>query len=324
LLTPEWARRMQAMPRYHDSLPQLSGDLFLADAGIETDLIFNHGIEIRQFAAHTLLPDVKGRQAVVNYFRGFLSLAREQNAGFVLDTQTWKAHPHWARDLDASDAELREANRDSVELIAGLREEYADNAKPIVLNGVIGPRGDAYAPEVGVAADEAEAYHAKQVGWLAETEVDMISAVTFTQPEEAIGLVRAARRASLPVAISFTVETDGRLPGGSTLKEAILSVDEATGSATAYFMVNCAHPEHFSSVLEDADWARRIRGLRCNASRKSHEELDQSESLDCGDPVELGQQYKAIVETMPWLNLFGGCCGSDLRHVTEIARALAS
>lgn len=312
------------MAMYRNQLPQLSGDLFLADAGAETDLIFNHGIEIREFAAHTLLPDEKGRAALADYFRGFLSLARDSDAGFILDSPTWKAHMHWADDLGASETELRHANRDSVAFIAGLRDEYAGNAKPIVLNAIIGPRGDAYTPETAITADEAEAYHAKQIGWLAETEADMVTAATFTQSDEAVGFVRAAQAAGLPVAISFTVETDGNLPTGQSLGDAILAVEAQTGSAAAYFMVNCAHPDHFAHVLDDSDWARRIHGIRCNASRKSHVELDESETLDDGDPVELGAQYRAIYERMPWLNIFGGCCGSDLRHVTAIARALAA
>ncbi len=311
------------MATYRAELPQLSGDFFLTDAGLETDLIFNHDIEIREFAAHTLLPDAKGRDAVANYIRGFLALAGETGAGFILDSQTWKAHAHWAADLGATEEELDQANRDSVAFIAGLRDEFSGNAKPIVLNGVIGPRGDAYAPEESVAAQEAETYHAKQIGWLAATDVDMITGLTFTQSDEAIGLVRACQTAGLPVVVSFTVETDGKLPTGQPLDEAIVAVDEATGSGAAYFMVNCAHPDHFMHVLEDGDWSRRIRGIRCNASRKSHAELDNSETLDDGNPVELGGQYKAIRTKMPWLNVFGGCCGSDLRHVTEIAHALA-
>jgi homocysteine S-methyltransferase len=311
------------MARYRNKLPQLSGDFFLMDAGLETDMIFNHGIEIRQFAAHTLLPDSKGRDALANYFRRFLTLAREQDAGFILESQTWKAHMHWAGDLGATEEELSEANRDSVAFIAGLRDEFSGNAKPIVLNGVIGPRGDAYAPEEEIAAHEAEEYHAKQIGWLAETEVDMITAYTLTQSDEAIGIVRAARAADLPVVVSFTVETDGKLPTGQSLEDAIVAVDEATESGAAYFMVNCAHPDHFSHVLENRDWTRRIHGICCNASRKSHAELDQSETLDDGDPVEFGEQHRVLRDSAPWLNVFGGCCGCDLRHVTEIAHALA-
>jgi len=308
--------------KYRKELPQLSGDLFLADAGIETDLIFNHGVEIREFASHTLLPNPASREIVATYFRGFLSLAKNTDAGFILDSQTWKAHLHWAEDLGTTEQELCLANKDSIAFIAKLRDEYSTNSKPIVLNGVIGPRGDAYAPEAKVAAEEAEEYHAKQIAWLAETEVDMVTATTFTQSDEAIGVVQAARSADLPIVISFTVENDGRLPTGQPLDEAINAVDDATNTAAAYFMVNCAHPDHFFDVLDDSDWARRIRGLRCNASRLTHAELDECEVLDDGDTEELANQYKSIAASMPWLNVFGGCCGSDLRHVAEIAKAV--
>jgi homocysteine S-methyltransferase len=310
------------MAIYRNELPQLSGDLFLMGAGLETDLMFNHGIEIPGFATHALLSDPKGRDAIANYCRRFLMLALEQDAGFILESQTWKAHMHWAGDQGATEEELHEANRDSVAFIAGLRSEYSSRAKAIVLDGVIGPRGDAYAPEEEIAAHEAEAYHSKQIGWLAETEVDMITAYTLTQSSEAIGIVRAARAADLPVVISFTVETDGNLPTGQSLEDAIVAVDEATESGAAYFMVNCSHPDHFSHVLEDTDWSRRIHGICCNASRKSHSELDESETLDDGDPVEFGVQHRALRDRLPWLNVFGGCCGCDLRHVTEIAHAL--
>jgi homocysteine S-methyltransferase len=224
--------------------------------------------------------------------------------------------------LGVSNTELHDANRQSIAFIAGLRDQFSSTCKEIVLNGIIGPRGDAYAPDSKVAVADAEAYHSIQIGWLAKTEVDMVTATTFTQANEAIGLVRAAQEAGLPVVVSFTVETDGRLPDGQTLSEAILAVDKATQSAAAYFMVNCAHPDHFFDEIEDSFWARRIRGIRCNASRKSHAELDQSNHLDDGDPVELASQYSTLAKTMPWLNIFGGCCGSDLRHVTQIARAL--
>jgi len=310
------------MVAYRNALPQLSGELFLADAGIETDLMFNHGVSIPHFAAHTLLADETGRRALANYFRDFLKLAQASDAGFILDSQTWKAHSHWGHDLGVNDEQLRQANRQAIAFIAALREEFSGNSRPIVLNAILGPQGDAYARQEDVAADQAEAYHSKQLGWLAETEADMVTATTFTQAGEAIGLVRAAGKLGLPVVVSFTVETDGSLPSGQPLNEAIEAVDAATGSAAAYFMVNCAHPDHFSHVLTDAPWARRIRGLRCNASRKSHAELDQCEVLDDGNPAELAEQYRAFRSVMPWVNVFGGCCGSDLRHLTRIAHML--
>lgn len=310
------------MARYRNALPQLSGDMFLADAGLETDLIFNHSIDIPEFAAHTLLPDPLGHEAMNEYFKGFLSLANETGCGFILDSQTWKAHSHWANDLGANIDELEQANRDSITFISALRDEYSSNTGPIVLNAIIGPRGDAYAPEETVAVRQAREYHTQQLGWLAETEVDMVTAMTFTQSDEAIGVVQAAKALELPIVISFTVETDGNLPSGQSLASAIQDVDKATQAGAAYFMVNCAHPDHFAHVLGDEPWARRIRGIRCNASRLSHAELDDCEDLDDGDPVELGEQYVELKAKMPWLNVFGGCCGSDLRHVTQIAHAV--
>ena len=296
--------------------------LFLNDAGLETDLIFNHGIDIPEFAAHTLLADEAGRAALTRYLEGFLALARDTGTGFVLDTQTWRAQTHFSDALGQGRAEVRDANRLAVEFAIGLRDQFSTNSGPIVINGLVGPRGDAYAPEEDIAIAEAEQYHGEQLGWLAETEVDMVTALTFTQSDEAIGVVRAAESLGLPVVVSFTVETDGRLPTGQPLGEAITSVDEATGAAAAYFMVNCAHPDHFAHLLDNNDWARRIRGIRCNASRMSHAELDECEVLDDGDPAELAAGYQQLKDALPWLNVFGGCCGSDLRHVTEIARSL--
>ncbi len=312
------------MAIYRAQLPQTEGGLFLTDAGLETDLIFNHGIEIREFAAHTLLESPEGRFALAQYFRGFLALANRHSVGFVFDSPTWKAHTHWSEALGASDTELAEINRDAINFIADLRDEFAGNSGPIVLNAVIGPCGDAYAPELMISADAAERHHAQQIGWLAETEVDMVSALTFTQSSEAIGIVRAANDAALPIAVSFTVETDGRLPTGQPIGEAIAEVDAATGQGAAYFMINCAHPDHFREALHDEQWLRRIRGFRCNASRCSHEELDEAETLDAGNPTELSQQYRELATAMPWVNVFGGCCGSDLRHVTAIADSVLS
>lgn len=312
------------MTKYRHHLPQLDGGLFLNDAGLETDLIFNHGIDIPEFAAHTLLTNEDGRAALQRYMEGFLTLAGETGTGFVLDTQTWRAQTHFSQELGQDAAALRAANRAAVEFAAGLRDQYASNEGPIVINGLIGPRGDAYAPDQEIAAKEAQVYHSEQLGWLAETDVDMVTALTFTQADEAIGVVRAAEELGLPVVVSFTVETDGNLPTGQPLADAILAVDNATDSAAAYFMVNCAHPDHFVGLMTDESWAHRIRGLRCNASRMSHAELDESEVLDDGDPQELAAGYSSLKTTLPWLNVFGGCCGSDLRHVTAIAGAVSS
>jgi homocysteine S-methyltransferase len=310
------------MARYRAALPQLSGEIYLTDAGLETDLMFNHGVEIREFAAHTLLETPAGRAALTRYFEGFLGLARDMGAGYILDSVTWRAHAFWAETLDTSPVALHAANTESMALAAGLRGRFDGNAKPIVLNAVIGPRGDAYRPDAAIPMAEAENYFAEQLGWLAATEADMVTALTFNQASEAAGFVRAARAAGLPAVVSFTVETDGRLPNGQALADAIDQVDRASDAYPAYFMVNCAHPDHFGPALRDASSSRRIRGVRANASRQSHSELDEAPELDAGDPHELAKQYRELASDMPWLNVFGGCCGSDLRHVTAIAHAL--
>lgn len=310
------------MVRYRHSLPQLGGELFLTDAGLETDLIFNHGVEIREFAAHTLLRSAAGRAALAAYFRGFLALAETMDAGFILDSPTWKAHRHWSDDLGETDEQLRIANLDAIAFIAALRDE-AGNRRPVVLNAVIGPRGDAYRPTHRISADDAAAYFAEQLGWLEASEVDMVTALTFNQASEAAGLVIAAQAAGLPAVVSFTVETDGRLPDGQPLGEAIMQVDAESGAAAAYFMVNCAHPDHFSGALDErAEWTRRVRGIRANASRRSHAELDAASDLDAGDAQELATLYRTLAERLTWMNVFGGCCGSDIRHVTAIAGSL--
>lgn len=312
------------MAKFRQALPQNNGTFFLTDAGLETDLIFNHGVEIREFAAHTLLSDSSGRSALVNYFREFLQLARDTDAGYILDCVTWKAHRHWASDLGATPQELREANEEAVGFVADLRDEFSANGRPIVLNAVIGPKGDAYTPEGTIGAEEAENYHAEQMRWLAATEVDMVTALTHTQSSEAIGIVKAAQGSGLPIVVSFTVETDGRLPTGESIGEAIAAVDLATNEGPSYYMINCAHPDHFAHVLDDEPWLRRIKGIRCNASRKSHAELDECEHLDAGNPEELGNLYRLIMQRMPWINVVGGCCGSDVRHIKAIADAVGN
>jgi len=301
-------------------LPQLSGDrLYITDGGLETVLIFKHGIDLPEFASFPLLEDDEGAQALRDYFQPYAAIARDQGAGLVVDTATWRANPDWGERLGYSRGRLREVNRRAVELA---KEVGAANPDvPTVVNGVIGPRGDGYVPGETMTADEAEAYHAEQIATFAAAGVDMVSAITMNYVEEAAGIARAAVAAGVPVAISFTVETDGRLPTGQELGDAIATVDEATGGEVAYFMINCAHPTHFEHVL-DGPWTERVAGLRANASRMSHAELDQAEELDDGDPHELGEQYRALRERLPNLAVVGGCCGTDDRHVAQVCAAL--
>ncbi len=240
----------------------------------------------------------------------------------VLESPTWRASAVWGDQLGYSAEALADANRQAMALLAGVRDEVESDKTPVVISGCIGPREDGYDPAELISAEEAEEYHRAQIGLLGETAADLVTALTMTHTREAIGIVRAAAAAGLPAAIGFTVETDGRLPSGRSLEEAIGRVDAATGDGAAYYLINCAHPTHFETVLQPgASWTRRIRGLRANASALSHEELDAAEELDEGDPQELGAQYRELRSRMRHLTVLGGCCGTDHRHVEAIARA---
>jgi S-methylmethionine-dependent homocysteine/selenocysteine methylase len=304
------------------ALPQLSGELFLTDGGIETTLIFHGGLDLPEFAAFDLLKDEAGTEALRRYYLPYLDLAREQGAGFILEAPTWRASPGWAEKVGYPADRLETVNREAIELMAELRDEH-DDIRPMVISGCVGPQGDGYDPKELLSPEQAAEYHATQIGTFADTEADMVAALTLTYVEEAIGIARAAEAAGLPAAISFTLETDGRLPSGQSLSDAIETTDAATAGAPAYYMINCAHPTHFESVL-GGSWTTRIRGLRANASTKSHAELDEADELDDGDPVDLGARYASLRDRLPRLNVLGGCCGTDDRHVREICRARAA
>ncbi|MDE1994624.1 MAG: homocysteine S-methyltransferase family protein [Rhizobiaceae bacterium] len=309
------------MARYRNDLPQLRNGIFLTDGGMETTLIFHEGLQLPHFAAFALLASPEGRNQVRNYYLPYLDIAREQRAGFILDTATWRANADWGEKLGYDARALRAANENAVALIRELRSEYERPGTPIVLNGVIGPRGDGYKAGKMNAA-EAEDYHAAQIESFAGSEADMVTAVTLTNIDEAIGIVRAARAQNMPVVISFTVETDGKLVTGKSIQEAIESTDAATGGAAAYYMINCAHPSHFQDELDqDSAWVGRISGIRANASVMSHAELDESETLDAGNPADLGRRYRELMLRLPRTHVLGGCCGTDHRHIAAICEA---
>ena len=309
--------------RYRSRLPQLEGGLFLTDGGLETTLVFHEGFDLPAFAAFDLLKDDEGTTTLRRYYEPFAALARDQRLGFVLESPTWRASPRWATELGYAEQELDQLNRKAIALMEALREEYEADGAPVVISGCIGPQDDGYQPAETLSADAAQDYHATQIATFADTAADMVTATTMTYADEAVGVSRAAKEAGLPVAISFTLETDGRLPSGQALGDAIQQVDDdAAAAAPAYYMINCAHPTHFEDALAGGQpWAERIRGLRANASRKSHAELDEATELDAGDPADLGARYVDLRARLPRLNVLGGCCGTDHRHVTAICDA---
>jgi S-methylmethionine-dependent homocysteine/selenocysteine methylase len=311
------------MAKYRRALSQMRGDFFLTDGGIETTLIFREGLDLPFFAAFHLFRTPQGVDALRKYFRTYAELAKKHRSGLVLETATWRASADWGNKLGYTSGELDEVNRNSVALLEEVRSEYETAASSIVISGCIGPRGDGYVPAELMSVDQAEAYHRQQVGTFAGTAADLVTAITINYAEEAIGLARAAKDAELPVVISLTVETDGRLPTGQSLGDAIEQIDAATSSYPSYFMINCAHPSHFSRVVEgQQSWKDRIRGLRANASKMSHAELNDAPELDAGDPEALGRDYAMLKRRqLKYLNVFGGCCGTDHRHVDQMAFA---
>lgn len=303
-------------------LPQLNGDIFLTDGGIETTLIFHEGLELPYFAAFHVLQDKEGTATLRNYYARYAAVARENCVGFILESATWRASRDWGQKLGYSPNAMDDANRNAIALLHDLKAEFETDRSPMVISGCVGPRGDGYDPGEVMTPEEAETYHARQIGVLAAAGVDLVTAITMTNINEAIGITRAARTAGLPVAVSFTVETDGCLPTGDSLKEAIEMVDALTDAEPAYYMVNCAHPTHFERQLNSGEtWADRIRGIRANASERSHKELDEATELDAGDPAALGEQYRALRRRFPRINVLGGCCGTDHRHIEQICLA---
>lgn len=308
------------MARYRNALPQLGGDFFLTDGGIETTLIFHDGLDLPDFAAFHLLNDPLGEAALRKYFRTYAEISRKFGSGLILESATWRASADWGARLSYSREALADANRKAIHLLEEIRQEYESQQSMVVISGCVGPRGDGYVPTQTMSEEEAEAYHGDQIETFAGTSADMVCAITMNYAEEAVGITRAAQRAGMPVAISFTTETDGRLPTGQTLKAAIEEVDEATSRYPCYYMINCAHPAHFENVLDERQsFVGRIRGLRANASRQSHAQLNESTDLDVGSPTELALHYADLKRRLPQLNVLGGCCGTDHRHIDQIA-----
>jgi homocysteine S-methyltransferase len=249
-------------------------------------------------------------------------VAHRDSRGIVLETPTWRANAYWGSRLGYGPEDLDRINRAAVGFIRSLRRDDSD--VEIVISGNVGPRGDGYVTGETMTFSEAADYHAPQIRSFAAAEADLVTAMTLTYTDEAIGIAQAASQADIASVISFTVETDGALPSGQPLAEAINHVDDATSRAPAYYMVNCAHPTHFQHLFEAGGPWERVRGIRANASSMSHEELDNAEELDRGDQASLADQYRSLHDLLPALAVVGGCCGTDHHHIGAISAAVGT
>lgn len=309
------------MAKYRTALPQLSDGIFLSYVGMETDLIFNHGIDLPNFASFPLLESDDGREILRRYLADQINLAKQTGIGVLLESATWMANRDRGAAVGYTPKRISMLNDEAIKLMAEVRDQHGD--LPTILSAQVGPRGDSYAPANQMNATEAENYHAEQIEVFSGTDADLISAFTLCYAEEAVGIVRASQRYDMPVAVSFTVETNGCLPTGMTLRDAVETVDEATSEGASYFLINCAHPDHFKHILSNEPWMNRLKGVIVNASRCSHAELDEAEHIDDGNPKELGEQLGSLRKDFPHFSIFGGCCGTDMRHMEHIASTVA-
>jgi len=307
------------MSKYRTNLPQLSKSTFLTDGGLETTLVFHQNIDLPHFAAFDLYKDKKGTEVLKKYYLDYIDIAKQYCSGFILESATWRANPDWVLKIGYSLDSVNSINRTAIKQLENIRNDYENEQFRIAISGCIGPRGDGYFPNNNMNIKEAEEYHSFQIKTLAETNADFVTAMTMNYNEECIGIVKAAKKNKIPVVISYTVETDGNLPSGQSLCDAITSLDKITGNYVSYFMINCAHPNHFKNILQsDSTWTSRIKSIRANASTMSHAELDESEILNIGNKEELAIGYQNLKQLLPNLNILGGCCGTDHTHMEKI------
>lgn len=307
------------MRMHTHELPQLKGQMFVTDGGIETHMIFNEGQDLPDMSVFLLNMSEAGREKMREYYRAYIPICQQAGQGFLFDTNTWRANPDWGTRAGYDAVRLREANIRAVEFCQEMQAEFAAAGVSSVISGVIGPRRDAWQHDRRMTVEEAIAYHTAQIEAFADSDADYVTAYTLTNVPEAVGIAKVAEKTGLPVALSFTLETDGNLPGGKPLGLAISEVDTATKGYPAYYMINCVHPIHFASTVRSGgDWVNRIGGLRVNASMLSHAELDNAPSLDIGDIGDLAQRYARVLPLLPNIRVIGGCCGTDHRHIGAI------
>lgn len=310
------------MTQAEAKLPQLSDEVFLTDSGIETDLIYNHGIDLPDFAPFPLLATPDGKATLRRYFREHLDVAQEHGRGVVLETPTWRASPDWGVRLGYDLSQLARLNVEAVELLRQLRETEGEGT-PFVISGNVGPRHDGYDADGVMSVTEAGDYHSWQVGVLADSGVDLLSALTIDYVDEGLGITNAAAAARVPSVISFTTDEDGRLPDGTTVANAIAQIDSQGVIPPVYYMLNCTHPDHVTDMLTSGgEWRERIRGIRANASPLGLVEPPEGQPLDPGDIEGFGVLIQHVHELAPSVTILGGCCGTDVRHVRAIADAV--
>lgn len=303
------------------SLPPVrDGVIYLTEGGFETELMYLHGFELPCFAAFTLLDSAKGRAALRGLYARTCDVAAEEGTGVLLGWLNYRASPDWGAKLGLSPAGLAEATLRSIDFLEDLRRDYAGQIPDFLINDGIGPRGDAYGTGGAITETEAEDYHSVQIATLKGSAVDVIWAATQNNVAEVIGMARAAQAQGMELAVSWSLNSASRLSSGPTLAEAVETVDAAVPGAVAWHSLNCSHPLEFEPALTPGGWQDRLRCIRPNAAAMDKIALCKLGHLEDGDPQELGAQMGALARRYPHFDIWGGCCGTDHRHLAEIAR----
>lgn len=305
----------------HKSFPlQKKGCFYLSEGGTETELMYKYGFELPHFAMFPLLDNPDAESRMREMFGSYLEVAAKYKTGALMGGLDYRASPDWGELLGYSPDGLAEANLQSIDFLRDIAKEYVSAVPDILIQGLIGPRGDAYERNETITENEAEDYHCVQLETLKKADVDLALAITFNNIPESIGVARAAAKIGVPLAISLTLDSASKLNSGPGLVEAITTIDRETGRSPAFYLINCSHPVEYEPAIGPGDWINRVRGVRPNASKMEKIALCKIGHLEEGDPVELGALCGDLARRYPHMDVWGGCCGTWSRHLDEIAK----
>jgi len=305
----------------HHSFPsQKEGRFYLTEGGTETELMYKHGFELPHFAMFPLLENPEATSRMKEMFRSYLEVAAKHKTYALMGGLDYRASPDWGKLLGYSPEGLAEANLQSIEFLREIAKEYTSEIPGILIQGLIGPRGDAYQRNTTITENEAEDYHSVQLETLRKSNVDLALAITFNNIPESVGVARAAAKIGVPLAISLSLDSTSKLNSGPTLVEAITTIDKETDQSPEFYLINCSHPVEYEPAIEPGDWISRVRGVRPNASKMEKLALCKIGHLEEGNPVELGQLCGDLAGRYPHMDIWGGCCGTWNNHLDEIAK----
>lgn len=298
---------------------QTAGHYYMCEGGTETEVMYKHGFSFPHFAVFELLKDTKAVAALKRMYQDYFEVVAKHNMSALVGGLDYRASPDWGALLGYSAEGLADINHQSIEFLRNIAVDYSNNIENILIQGLIGPRGDAYETNHSITEAEAQDYHSVQLQTLKSANVDLATAMTFNNVPESIGVARAAVEADVPLCISLSLDGSSNLNSGPSLAEAITTIDAATDSSVAFFMINCVHPLEYEPALADEQWITRIRGVRPNASVMDKLSLCTIGHLEAGNPTELGKQMGDLMQRYPHMDICGGCCGTWDTHLDQIA-----